>query len=406
MSEFPKLRHIEMIPVETEQGKMIALRDPLAISDEMVLVTVEGTWLLQLFDGTTPLHEMPEKCRQRFGWTIEQQVLRELHDHLDRHYYLENDRFRKRKDEIIRDMLDRGAREAVHAGGSYPAEKETAQQELDLLFEKGAGRPGPVNGLPTPAGIIAPHIDLRVGGDVYTHAYRRLAEAESADTYVIIGTGHAGLDRMFSVLDLDFETPLGRIAVDHQFVKALRQRCTNDFFSDVLLHKFEHTIEFQALFLQKVLSGRPFRIVPVLASFSYHVLEYPQFAYERNLIDEFIGALRETISASPGKTTVVASVDLAHVGPRYGDEQVPDAAFLQEVKKADDEALDAALRGDADAWYRSIAGKQDRYRICGFAPVYTLLKTIDARKGELLRYDQGRMDDNESVVSYCSAVLY
>ncbi len=406
MSELPKLRHTEMIPVETEQGRMIALRDPLAISEEMVLLTVEGTWLLQLFDGTTPLEKMPAKCRQRFGWRIEMQVIRELYEHLNTHYYLDNERFRKRKAAIIREMFDRRKREAVHAGGSYPAEPEAAQQELDRLFLEGAGTPGPVNGLPTPRGIIAPHIDLRVGGEVYTHAYRRLAEAESADTYVIIGTGHAGLENMFSVLDLDFETPLGRAPVDHDFVKALRSRCKTDFFSDVLLHKTEHTVEFQVLFLQKILSGRPFRIVPVLASFSYHVLQYPQFGFEREMITEFIDALRGTIAEAPGKVTVVASVDLAHVGPRYGDEKAPDAAFLQQVREADEKALAAALRGDAEGWYRTIAGVEDRYRICGFAPVYTLLKTLQPQKGELLRYDQGKMDDNESVVSYCSAVLY
>ena len=43
---------------------------------------------------------------------------------------------------------------------------------------------------------------------------------------------------------------------------------------------------------------------------------------------------------------------------------------------------------------------------CGFAPMHTLLAATTAKSGKLLQYEQGRVDDRKSVVSYASLALY
>lgn len=408
MEKAPKLRYIEAIPIETEQGPMIALRDPMGLSNEMLLVSHAALAVLQLCDGTRRKREILRELENVLGFRLDMKTLDTLLERLDAHYLLDNAHFRNHLGEIEASLLSGPVRKAVHAGQSYPDKPELLQQRLTEFFlsKSGAGLPGPVNGLPTPKGIIAPHIDLRIGGSTYTHAYRRLAEAPQADVYVILGTGHAGIPNLYAALPADFETPLGRAETDRTFLQHLQANYTHDLYENVFLHKTEHTIEFQVVFLQQTLKNRSFKIVPILCSFSYHALTYADFTRERRRIQEFTSALRKTIREYPKRVTIIASVDLAHVGPRYGDRQIPDALLLREVEKHDRQALAAALRVDADGWLNSIAAVNDRYRICGFSPIYTLLASVDARRGELLRYDQGLMDDQKSVVSYCSAVLY
>lgn len=408
MEKGPKLRYVEAIPVDTEHGKMIALRDPMGIAEDMILVSKTALLILQFCDGQHPEKEILHKCRQLLGVQIEESRLHKLLDHLDENFMLENARFDAKLQRVESEMLTAKLRPAAHAGISYPGEKGLLSQKIQELFTdaNGSGLPGPVNGLPTPKGIIAPHIDLRIGGTTYSHAYKRIAESPPADVYVILGTGHAGLRNIYSVLPVDFDTPLGSVKTDLAFVDLLQSKYKHNLFTEVFLHKTEHTIEFQTIFLKKAFGDRPFKIVPILCSFSFHALVYEQFAREKKIIEEFSSALRETIRDYPGKVTIIASVDMAHVGPRYGDKSVPNDVFLNEVNIQDHRALDFALKVDASGWLEAIANVDDRYRICGFSPIYTLLASIDAQKGELLRYDQGWMDDQKSVVSYCSAVLY
>lgn len=408
MAKGPRLRYVDIFPVDTDDGRMLALRDPMGIANEVILVSEGAIYALQYFDGEHSPDQIIARCRREFKLTFDRQPILDLIGHLDANYFLDNERTEQRKGEIASELLRRKVRPASHAGISYPGTAEDLQTTMQGFFlaGNGAGAPGPVNGLPTPTGIIAPHIDFRIGGPTYTHAYRRIAESPAADVYVILGTGHAGLRDLYSVLPIDFDTPLGAVPVDAAFIQALQQNHPHDLHSDLFLHRTEHTIEFQVVMLKQILGERPFKIVPILCSFSYHVFALPGFERERRIIDDFSRALRQTIDGYAGAVTVIASVDLAHVGPRYGDPAAPDKQFLAAVEAEDRKAIGHALKVDANAWVQSISNIEDRHRICGFSPIYTLLASTRARRGELLRYEQGLMDDRQSVVSYCSAALY
>lgn len=408
MNTKPRLRYVEAFPVETENGQMIALRDPAGIATETIVLSHAAVYILQYFTGEHDIDDIMRILSRETDLSIEKNELEALIDQLDTNLFLDNENFLNRRKDLELNFLSSGVRPARYAGNSYPENKTELQNTLQSFYttEGGAGPPGEINGQPTPAGIIAPHIDLRIGGSTYSHAYKALAESPPADLYVIIGTGHSGLQNIYSVLPIDFETPLGRVETDKQFIKNLKDNSKSDFFSEVLPHKTEHAVEFQVVFLQQALSKRPFKIVPMLASFGFQFLQNPLFAAEQEMIAEFTQALKKTIAEYPGKVTVLASVDMAHVGPRYGDNNIPDAQFLELVKEADMQALENVRLANAEGWAKSIAEIEDRYRVCGFAPVYTLLQSIQANEGKILKYDKGLMDDNQSVVSYCSAVLY
>jgi len=216
-----------------------------------------------------------------------------------------------------------------------------------------------------------------------------------------------GLQHLYSVLPKDFATPLGVVHHDDKFVERLAAHHRGEIFAEPLPHRQEHTIEFQVIFLQHFFGGkRPFTIVPVLCSFAHQMQDDERFAHEKSLIDNFAEALRKTIAEDGRKICIVASVDFSHVGPRYGDSYSPDEVFLSQVAASDHELLTAIENVDAGGFHRAIARQRDRYRVCGYAPIYTLLAATEAKSGKRLKYDRTVVDNQNSTVTFASAVLY
>lgn len=415
MTAKPKLRFVEALPLEADNGRQFALRDPSGLVEQMVVVSRQALFLLQFFDGKHSLLEIRNEYQRQFGAALDEQQLRALVAQLERNYFLESETFQAYKRSLEKQMLALPARPAAHAGVSYPADPEALRRKLDSFYASGAGFPSPPpggskNGYAFVAGAVAPHIDLRVGGACYTHAYRAMAESAPADVYVILGTGHSGLANCYSCLPKDFETPLGLVKYDERFVAELARQHAFELFSEPLPHRTEHTLEFQTVFLQHLFGKRrPFTIVPVLCSYAYLMLTDNRFAHEREIITAFVAALRKTceLEAKRGrKVCCIASVDFSHVGPRYGDEGQPDREFLQQVSSADQALIQAIEKVNAAQFVAANESIQDRYRVCGFAPIHTLLASSAAKSGKLLKYEQGLVDDRKSVVSYASAALY
>src|SRR5262249_28024387 len=126
---------------------------------------------------------------------------------------------------------------------------------------------------PDVSAVIAPHIDFHRGGPAYAWAYRELAERCPADLFVIFGTCHAGMAEPFALTRKDWETPLGPVHVDQPFVDAVEARSGVSCFRSESAHRTEHSIEFQAVFLQYLFGGRrDFTIVPALTSFAHEAL--------------------------------------------------------------------------------------------------------------------------------------
>lgn len=407
--DYPRLRYIEAFPLENGGEKSFALRDPSGLAEDIIVLSGEALFFLQYFDGAHSLLEMRVEYMRQFGRMMDEQKLQQIVDELDRRHFLESEKFEHYKAEVVARMWAEPVRQAAHAGQSYPADPEKLRDQLDgfFLHVAGAGKPGPANGAPRPVGVIAPHIDLRAGGPCYSHAYRALLEAEPSDVFVILGTGHMGLRHLYSALPKDFATPLGVVRHDAKFIQGLTAHHAGELLSEPLPHRQEHTIEFQVIFLQHFFGGNhPFTIVPVLCSFAHQMLEEERFAREKSLIETFTAALRKTIAEDGRKICLLASVDFSHVGPRYGDGYSPDEIFLSQVAASDQNLLASIESIDAAGFHRAIARERDRYRVCGYAPIYTLLAATEAKSGKQLQYDRTAVDDQNSTVTFASAVLY
>lgn len=406
MIERPKLRYVDVFPVQTDSGEMYALRDPSGISEEVVVLSPVAFFLLRFFDGRHSRLDIRAEFTRTFGRFLPEGQLDGLIQELDRHALLDSETYRSRRQAVVDEFRAAPARPASHAGHSYPADPDELRPMLDRFFEPPEGAGTPIVQEPSGPpirGLIAPHIDLRLGGPTYAHAYRTLVESDPADCFVIIGTGHNGIDHLFSALDKDFETPLGRARCDHDFLRELARRYDGNLFEDILSHRSEHTFEFQVVFLQHVLAGRrDFTIVPLLSSFSYMHLDQDRFPDEACLVEHFTDALRETIETWGCRVCLIASVDLSHIGPRYGDPQPVDAAFLTQVGAIDRQMLDRVAATDAAGFVEVMQRTQDRYRVCGFSPIYTLLRALPASRGELLKYSKASIDGTGSVVTFAS----
>jgi len=418
MTPYPKLRYLEAVPLQSEdeydagKSRAFALRDPSGIAEGVVTVSAEALFVLQYFDGQHSLLDIRTEFHRAFGALLPEERLRQLVAELERAHLLEGAVFQDYLKKLEQQMLTQPLRKSAHAGTSYPADPKLLRAQLDGFYRSppGAGIPKESNNGVAKMRVLAavvPHIDLRVGGPCYTFAYRALAEAEPADIYVILGTGHSGLLNCFSCLPKDFETPLGVVKHDGEFIEALRRRHQHELFAEPLPHRTEHTIEFQTVFLQHLFGGKKsFTIVPILCSYAYLMLTDGRFSREKTIIQDFLEALRATIAAEKRRVCVIASVDFSHVGPRYGERQAPDAAFMQRVREADRRLLTAIETVNTGDFVKTNAQIEDLYRVCGFAPMHTMLASTAATRGRTLKYEQGRVDDRQSVVTYASAVLY
>ncbi|MFQ5829358.1 MAG: AmmeMemoRadiSam system protein B [Candidatus Methylomirabilia bacterium] len=388
--ERPRLRQVEAFPLETEGQKVLGLRDPTGFTAAVLLLPLPLLEIVSLFDGEHTVVDIQASYMRRHGEFLFRERLEEIIDLLDERGFLESPRFAEQRRQMEEAFHASPVRPATHAGKAYADEPEALRAQIDGFFSPpaGPGAPGPTSGHPVRA-MIAPHIDFHRGGPVYAWAYREIAERCPADLFVILGTCHAGMDDPFALTLKDYDTPLGAARVDLDFCDALSRRFGENLLGSELAHRIEHSIEFQAVFLRYLFGGRrEFSIVPVLASYLHENLTRGAEPEADPRSSRFMGALGETLAASGRTACVVAGVDLAHVGPRFGDPEPVTPAFLRQVEHEDRAMLEAVVAGDARGFYDSVARDGDRRRICGLSPIYTLLRCVGPSTGQLLKYAQ------------------
>ncbi|MEW5978341.1 MAG: AmmeMemoRadiSam system protein B [Acidobacteriota bacterium] len=406
--DFPKLRYVEAFPVEADGEQYICLRDPLNYSNKIVYLPPAAFFIVSLFDGRHSQRQIQESYFRRYGQLLLQEKLGQIIDQLDANLFLESELFRQHQEKLRSEFRQAPNRPAAHAGKCYSAEQGELRRVLETHFSEaraeGSGEPaGPA--VPLKA-LIAPHIDPRAGGLCYGWAYEQL-RSEDHDLFVILGTAHAPTRRLFAGTSKDYETPLGTVKTNSEIMDQLKGRLGDGLFEDEYVHKEEHSIEFQAVYLQYLLGARrPFEIVPILCGSFHQILYQGKKACEVDEFKRLTDSLGELLARSSRKVCLIAAADLAHIGLRFGDARAPDELELMRLKDEDSTKLAEAGTGEPDRFWETIARDQDRRRICGFPCIYTMLTLLPTGEGSLLRYAQ--MDDRAtgSAVSYASMAFH
>jgi hypothetical protein len=400
---------VEAFPADVEGRPVVCLRDPSGVTEAVLTVPQPLLPILALLDGSRSLVDVQAEIMRQHGELVLRSQLESIVEALDQHLFLEGPRVEKERRRQRAAFLAAPVRQAAHAGRAYPANEEALRAALDACFAPpdGPGAPGAGRGARI-RGLVAPHIDFGRGGPVYAWGYGALGEAEPADCVVILGTAHAGLDgHPVALTRKPYDTPLGPLVVDDEVVEAVARRVPGDAFAAEPAHRAEHSIEFQAVWLQylrqRARAGGEPRIVPVLVSFAHECLVGGRDPARDATVRGALEALRDALAAVPRRYWLVAGADLAHVGPRFGDPWAVDRAVRTRVATEDRALLEAVAAGDADAFLAEAARQGDRNRICGLSPIYALLALLPGSRGRVLRY--GQWPDPKGMVSFASVVL-
>jgi AmmeMemoRadiSam system protein B len=401
VQEHPKVRPLEAFPVEHEGREMIGLKDPVGLSPAVVFVPQETFYLLTLMDGTRDLADLQAAYMRRFGTLLFTDKLQELIEQLNTHYLLENRRFQSYVGQMHADFKDQLIREAAFANRGYAGDPALLKAQLQGYFtgEQGPGLPVEGGEKKTIKGLAAPHIDFTRGGACYAHAYKALAEALPADLYVILGTCHTPMQHPFAFTQKAFATPLGLAEADKGLIEAVAAELPFDPFADEFSHRSEHTIEFQVVFLQHLLEKKPFKIFPILCGSLHEQISQGISPWEDPNYQKALSVLKQRCSAH-GKTCVIASADLAHVGPQFGQREKITRGILAEVKQKDLEMLRQVEEVNAEGFYRAIQREGDRRNICGLPPIYALLHVIEANNGKIVNYQQWSDAQGQGAVTF------
>ena len=413
----PKLRALDVVPVSTKEGMLFTLRDPEGFG-RTVVMSYGAVVLASLMEGEHTLAEIQTVFQQQTGAAAPLADVERVVRQLDEAYLLGGERFEGYRREQIEAYLSSPVRPASHAGGAYEEEPEALRQQLAGFFT-GEGGPGAIgseviaDGSPV-RGIVSPHIDLRRGGPAYAWAYKQVVERGGSDLFVIFGTAHNPMEQHFCVSRKDFETPLGVVRTDREFIDRLADHLASsvagrqvDLFEDELVHRFEHSIEFQTTFLQYVLGGkREFRIVPVLTGSFQEFMAGGVQPDESPEVQAFLAALRAAARQYQGSVCYISGADFAHIGQRFGDQWPLDEKRLAEQSEYDHRLLEAACGCDWQGLFSQVVQQDDGSRICGLSPTYVMLRLMDSARGELLKYGQAVEPDGTSCVSFASVAFY
>ena len=403
----PKIRNLEAIPARDDT---VCLRDPLGLSEKLLLLPSDLFFICTLLDGRHTVEDLQAAYMRRFGGLLLTSRVKEILARLDSCLFLDNPRFRDARQRMIRTFRASPVRPAAHAGLSYEEQPELLRRQLAELFVNPAGS-GPPETAPRKPGklkaLIAPHIDIRRGGCGYAASYAELAENTGARLFIVLGISHQEARRRYILTAKDFETPLGKMPVDKEFVAELASRCKTDFFEDEILHRQEHSIEFQVLFLQFLFQKRKdVRLVPVLCSSMHDFITSGTSPGQDAEVGEFIAALEEAGKARGREVCYIAAVDLSHLGARFGQQLSLSQELLAWLETEDRKMLGCVLGGDAEAFFSLIRQERDRRNVCGVPALYTLLRLMGQGASRLLRYGQSLDQAQESVVSYAGAAFY
>ena len=217
---------------------------------------------------------------------------------------------------------------------------------------------------------------------------------------IVIGTGHFGLEKPLALTSKDFRTPLGLVKTDKKFVESLRERLGDEAFEGEYAHRAEHSIELQLLFIQ-YLFGNDMEIVPVI-SVAREKPAWGEGGFLSPLASNFVAATRELIEDSPGETFVIASADLAHVGPRFGDQLEVSQTAVDAMREKDIELLETLEKPDIAAFADAVQSDGNARNICGFMPIL-LAAAITGGRFELVDYSQAF--DPMATVTFASMMI-
>jgi AmmeMemoRadiSam system protein B len=228
--------------------------------------------------------------------------------------------------------------------------------------------------------VVSPHAGYVYSGFTAAHAYK-LLEGRKYDCVIAVGPSHREYFDGISIYSGDaYETPLGKVPINHEVRSELLQGEKN-IVASVAGHRSEHSLEVQLPFLQRVL--KEFSVVPIIMG-----------DQRRQLCEQLSVALARVMANK--NVLLVASSDLSHF-------HAYDEAVLLDTR-----VIQALERFNSDVFIDELEKKS--FEACGGGPIAVAMKTaqqLGANRAEVLHYcNSGDITgDKSGVVGYLAAAF-
>jgi AmmeMemoRadiSam system protein B len=385
-----------------QDEQMWLIRDPLELTDYQLILPPALAQMLIFVDGSRTLPEIQAAFAVQFGASLPFEVLEETLATLDDAYLLANERSKGLIEGQLQEYRSLPFRPSTLASMGYPEDPVELRAAL-AEFEQGDKLADwkPWSG----RGIISPHIDYHRGGPVYAQVWRRAqAAVQEADLVLIFGTDHNGSPGSITLTQTPYVTPYGILPTDLDLVNDLVDEIGPDLFDEELHHRKEHSVELSAVWYHHIRGEEPCPVVPILCGSFHHFIMNGHQPQADPKLNAFVETLLEKTAGK--KVLTVASVDLAHVGPAFGDDFFMNALRREELTRDDKSLMEAIAQGDAERFFSEVASVEDRHRICGFSSIYLMLRYLGPTKGLSIAYEHCPADRQDtSLVSICGMLL-
>lgn len=411
----PKLRPVRAFAAPVNGQTMMGLADARQISDRVIALPPQVQPLLKLLDGKRSIEEIASE----FGHGLTPDILRQLVAQLDDAGLL----FGPVYEALLAKMKTQfdGANELPPAstaafGEALAAHKlgkdSTAEQReayagsalreaMDAWMGQALKDEAQQSFGVLPRAIIAPHIDYQRGWMNYASAWGRMRGegVQRPDRVVILGTNHFGMGTGVVACNKGYQTPLGTCRADATIIEAFRRRLGAQRAEQAFEHRYdherEHSIELQVAWVQHCLGvDAAGNFVPVMGVLVHDPSVNNGESYDGAGLGlaPFIEAMRGAIQDIGGKTLIVASADLSHAGPMFGDQQTlagdaPEAKTARDrVMAHDNDMLSLVTQAKPDELIAAMAWQQNPTRWCSTGNLVAAMKIVQPERVELLRY--------------------
>jgi len=401
---YPKLRTLDIRPISHENHPFILLRDPQRLTDHQLFVPQPLAAVLAFFDGFHHIDEMPAAYQRTYQLDLPATYVHDLAAALDEAIMLDNERYAARYADVLNQYRSAPFRVPALAGAGYPADDKALWSLLQEYLEGSDTTADAAIDWSRPVGVLSPHIDYARGGQVYAHVWKRAAQAvREAELVILLGTDHYGVD-LFTLTRQRYATPYGVLPTDTTLVDQLAAVIgVEAAFAGELRHRGEHSLELVAVWLHHLREGRPVPVVPILTgSLSPFMLNGDTPANDPT-IDGVLAVLRQAMAGR--RTLIVASGDLAHVGPAFGGAPLS-GADRRTLRSADDELIAAMRAGDASGFFGAVRRVENRYNVCGVAPIYLTLRLLGQSRGESAGYAICPADEHNTSVVTVAGMMF
>lgn len=397
----PKIQDVNVQRTLYQGMPIFLMNNSMKLSEMSIALPQALGPVAMLCNGRHTIPEIRAKLAVQYGINLSPAEIEQLLKQFDEALILDSNTLKQAKQKALAEYRATPFRIPALAGPSYPADPTKLQTLLQGYLDEVTEEQ---HSSPTSRGLISPHIDYPRGGQVYAKVWAAAAEAvREAELVIIFGTDHSGGLGTVTLTPQNYASPLGVMPTDREVVNRLVEVLgPATAFAEELHHRDEWSIELDLVWLQYLREGKPCPVVPILCgSFGHFMLGEADIEQETKL-KAFSKVLQEEMTKR--RTVVVASGDLAHLGPAF--EGAPLDSVAQAQMKVDDEALLATLsKGEALAFFNFMKGQYQR-NVCGLSPFYFTLDLLGQTTGATLAYDRCPADyNNTSFVSVCGMVF-